>query len=86
MHFFKQLLAVAAIAVSTMANAEPGISDTKITIGMSGPFSGTNGAYGVDMRTVIQTWVRSSFQPHSVRRPGWKERSGFCPIYMSKTD
>ncbi len=56
MHFFKQLLAVAAIAVSTMANAEPGISDTKITIGMSGPFSGTNGAYGVDMRTVIQTY------------------------------
>ncbi len=56
MHSFKQLLAVAAIAVSTMANAEPGISDTKITIGMSGPFSGTNGAYGVDMRTVIQTY------------------------------
>lgn len=56
MHLFKQLLAVAAIAVSTMAGAEPGISDTKITIGMSGPFSGTNGAYGVDMRTVIQTY------------------------------
>jgi len=56
MHFFKQLLAVAAIAVSTMAGAEPGITDTKITIGMSGPFSGTNGAYGVDMRTVIQTY------------------------------
>lgn len=56
MHFFKQLLAVAAIAISTMAGAEPGISDTKITIGMSGPFSGTNGAYGIDMRTVIQTY------------------------------
>jgi len=56
MHFLKQLLVVAAIAVSTMAGAEPGISDTKITIGMSGPFSGTNGAYGVDMRTVIQTY------------------------------
>lgn len=56
MHFFKQLLAVAAIAVSTMASAEPGITDTKITIGMSGPFSGTNGAYGIDMRTVIQTY------------------------------
>jgi ABC-type branched-subunit amino acid transport system substrate-binding protein len=56
MHFFKQLLAVAAIAVSTMAGAEPGITDTKITIGMSGPFSGTNGAYGIDMRTVIQTY------------------------------
>ncbi len=56
MNFFKQLLAVAAIAVSTMAGAEPGISDTKITIGMSGPFSGTNGAYGIDMRTVIQTY------------------------------
>jgi ABC-type branched-subunit amino acid transport system substrate-binding protein len=39
-----------------MAGAEPGITDTKITIGMSGPFSGTNGAYGVDMRTVIQTY------------------------------
>lgn len=56
MHFLKQLLAVAAIAVSTMAGADPGITDTKVTIGMSGPFSGTNGAYGIDMRTVIQAY------------------------------
>lgn len=56
MHFLKQLLAVAAIAVSATAGAEPGITDNSITLGMTSPFSGTNGAYGEDMRQVIQTY------------------------------
>ena len=56
MHFLKQLLAVAAIAVSTLAAAEPGVTDNSITLGMTSPFTGTNGVYGTDMRQVIQTY------------------------------
>ena len=56
MHFLKQLLAVAAISVSTLALAEPGITDNSITLGMTSPFSGTNGVYGTDMRQVIQAY------------------------------
>lgn len=56
MRLMKHLLAVAAIAVSMSASAEPGVTDSKITLGMSGPFSGPNGAYGIDMRTVIQAY------------------------------
>jgi branched-chain amino acid transport system substrate-binding protein len=56
MQFLKQLLAVAAIACSALAAAEPGVTDNTITLGMSSPFTGPNGAYGVDMRQVIQTY------------------------------
>jgi branched-chain amino acid transport system substrate-binding protein len=56
MHFLKQLLAVAAIAVSSLAVAEPGITENSITLGMTSPFSGPNGAYGNDMRRVIETY------------------------------
>ena len=56
MHFLKQLLAVAAIAVSAQAAAEPGITDNSITLGMTSPFTGPNGVYGNDMRQVIQTY------------------------------
>ena len=56
MQFLKQLLAVTAIACSALAAAEPGVTDSTITLGMSSPFTGPNGAYGVDMRQVIQTY------------------------------
>ena len=56
MHFLKQLLAVTAIAVSTLAAAEPGVTDNSITLGMTSPFTGTNGVYGTDMRQVIQAY------------------------------
>jgi len=56
MHFLKQLLAVAAIAVSSLALAEPGITENSITLGMTSPFSGPNGAYGNEMRQVIQAY------------------------------
>jgi branched-chain amino acid transport system substrate-binding protein len=56
MQFLKQLLAVAAIACSALAAAEPGVTDNTITLGMSSPFTGPNGVYGVDMRQVIQTY------------------------------
>jgi branched-chain amino acid transport system substrate-binding protein len=56
MHFLKQLLAVTAIAVSSLAVAEPGITENSITLGMTSPFSGPNGAYGNDMLQVIQAY------------------------------
>ena len=56
MHFLKQLLAVAAISVSSLALAEPGITENSITLGMTSPFSGPNGAYGNEMRQVIQAY------------------------------
>ena len=56
MQFLKQLLAVAAIAVSSLTLAEPGITENSITLGMTSPFSGPNGAYGNEMRQVIQAY------------------------------
>ena len=56
MHFVKQLLTVAAIAISSLAAAEPGVTESTITMGMSSPFSGPNGAYGTDMREVIERY------------------------------
>ena len=56
MHFLKQLLGVAAIAISALALAEPGVTDSTITLGMSSPFSGPNGAYGTEMRQVIELY------------------------------
>ncbi len=56
MRVFKRLAAVGAIAFSTMCWAEPGVTDTTITLGMSAPFSGPNGAYGQDMRQIITAY------------------------------
>ena len=53
---FKRLLAAAALTLSASCWAEPGITDTSITLGMSAPFSGPNGAYGEDMRQTIQLY------------------------------
>lgn len=36
--------------------ADSGVSDTSISIGMSAPFSGPNGAYGEDMKTAISAY------------------------------
>ena len=56
MRVLKQLAAVGAIAFSTMCLAEPGVTDTTITLGMSAPLSGPNGAYGLDMRQTITAY------------------------------
>ena len=37
-------------------------------------------------RTFITIFERSSFQPHSVRRPGTSLRSGAWAMYWSNTD
>lgn len=56
MRVLKRLAAVGAIAFSTMCWAEPGVTDTTITLGMSAPLSGPNGAYGLDMRQTISAY------------------------------
>ena len=56
MHFLKRLAALGAMALSTLCWAEPGVTDSTITIGMSAPFSGPNGAYGLDMRQTIEAY------------------------------
>ena len=52
----KHLAAAALLALSTICAAEPGVTDTTVTLGMSAPFSGPNGAYGEDMRQTIQAY------------------------------
>lgn len=56
MPVLKQLAAAAVMAFSTLSCADPGVSDTAITIGMSAPLSGPNGAYGVDMKQTIEAY------------------------------
>lgn len=54
MQVLKRLAAISAIVFSTLGWAsEPGLTDTSITIGMSAPLSGPNGAYGIDMQQTI---------------------------------
>ncbi|KXB30232.1 ABC transporter permease [Dechloromonas denitrificans] len=57
MRALKRLACLGAIAFSTLSWAsDPGITETSITLGMSAPLSGPNGAYGMDMRQTIQTY------------------------------
>lgn len=56
MRVLKRLATIGAIAFSTLGWAEPGVTDTSITLGMSAPFSGPNGAYGLDMRQTIEAY------------------------------
>jgi ABC-type branched-subunit amino acid transport system substrate-binding protein len=56
MHVLKRLAAIGAMVISTLSWADPGVTDTSITIGMSSPFSGPNGAYGIDMRQTIEAY------------------------------
>jgi ABC-type branched-subunit amino acid transport system substrate-binding protein len=59
MRLLKRLLTVSAIACSALSYAaDPGITDTSITIGMSSPFTGPNGAYGLDMRQTIEAYFQ----------------------------
>lgn len=57
MRVLKQLAAAGAIAFAALHSyADPGVTDTSITIGMSAPLSGPNAAYGMDMRQTIQAY------------------------------
>lgn len=57
MNIFKRFAVIMALAASgSCLAADPGITDTVITLGMSSPFSGPNGAYGLEMRQTIQAY------------------------------
>lgn len=53
---WKRIAATCMLAWSALAAAEPGITDSTITLGMSAPLSGPNGAYGIEMRDVISAY------------------------------
>jgi branched-chain amino acid transport system substrate-binding protein len=40
-----------------VAAAEVGVTDNSILIGMTAPFSGPSGAYGLDMKMVINAYL-----------------------------
>lgn len=56
MNLWKTVAATFLMAWSALAAAEPGVTDSSITLGMSAPLSGPNGAYGVEMREVINAY------------------------------
>lgn len=43
---------------AVVACAETGVTDSTITLGMSAPLSGVNGAYGVEMKEAIAGYIR----------------------------
>ena len=45
--------------LAPLCQADPGVTDTSITLGMSAPLSGPNGAYGMDMRQTIEAYFES---------------------------
>jgi branched-chain amino acid transport system substrate-binding protein len=57
MRFFQKAALIALISwMGTATAAEVGVTDTTVTLGMSSPFSGPNGAYGLDMKEVITAY------------------------------
>jgi ABC-type branched-subunit amino acid transport system substrate-binding protein len=56
MERFKHLIAASLLALSSICAAEPGVSENTITLGMSAPLSGPNGAYGMEMQQTIQAY------------------------------
>lgn len=53
----KSLTTVSLLALAGLAVAgDPGVTDATITLGMSSPFSGPNGAYGQDMKQTISAY------------------------------
>ena len=57
MRFLRKAMLVGLLGwIGTTGAAEVGVSDTSITIGMSAPLSGPNGAYGQDMKSVITAY------------------------------
>lgn len=54
----KALLLGLASWIGCTGAAEVGVTDTSISIGMTAPLSGTNGAYGTDMMEVISAYFK----------------------------
>lgn len=51
-------LACSSLALAAALHAETGVTDTAITLGMSSPFSGPNGAYGLEMKEAISAYFQ----------------------------
>jgi ABC-type branched-subunit amino acid transport system substrate-binding protein len=59
MRFFKKALLLSLVSwISCTGAAEVGVTDTSIAIGMTSPLSGPNGAYGTDMKEVIDIYFK----------------------------
>lgn len=58
MRFAKTLLLGVLSWIGCVVAGEVGVSDNSILIGMTAPFSGPNGAYGLDMKSVINAYFR----------------------------
>ncbi len=58
MRIFRALLFACLSWVSCVLAAETGVTDNSVLIGMTAPFSGPNGAYGLDMKMVINAYFR----------------------------
>ena len=58
MRIVRALLFACLSWVNFVLAAEVGVTDNSILIGMTAPFSGPNGAYGLDMKMVINAYFR----------------------------
>lgn len=58
MRIFRALLFACLSWVGCVLAAETGVTDNSVLIGMTAPFSGPNGAYGLDMKMVINAYFR----------------------------
>ena len=57
MKLIRQAIAIGILALGAVsAQAEVGVTDTTITLGMSSPFTGPNGIYGMEMRETIAAY------------------------------
>lgn len=56
--FAQALLAFVTLLPAAFSHAQSGITATTITLGMSAPFSGPNGAYGREMRETISAYFQ----------------------------
>jgi ABC-type branched-subunit amino acid transport system substrate-binding protein len=76
-HTLKSLLAAVGtgllLTAAAARAADPGIGDSTITLGMSAPFSGPNGAYGKEMREgALAYFAQLNAQAASTaRRSSW---------------
>jgi len=60
MQLTQRFFVTAALSMlASLCLADPGVTDTTITLGMSVPLSGPNGAYGMDMRQTIDAYFES---------------------------
>lgn len=68
MQLIQRIFVTVALSMwASLSQADPGVTDSTITLGMSVPLSGPNGAYGVDMRQTIEAYFESINKSGGVR-------------------